>query len=292
MESKPDKLKINDDVFKSGNGTTLHYRSWTPAVKPEMVIALVHGLGEHSGRYEHWAQRFNRQSIAFTAFDLRGHGLSGGRRGNINSIEAVLEDISLFLEKVSVLFPGIPLVLYGHSLGGNLALNYGIRNKSKINGLIITSPWLELSSPLPKPVEFIVTVIGSVFPGFNRQSGLDVNGLCHDEAVITGYKSDPLVHDRISAGLFLSASRGGKEAIKRAGEITIPLLLMHGTLDRITSFKGSKDFAGNAGDNTTLRLWEDGYHELHNEPRKDEVFRHIIDWIDKNIYRNSFIDGL
>ena len=267
------------DSFVTADGKKLFFQSWSPAGDPGMVIALVHGLGEHSGRYRHWAEKFCSEKMAFAAFDLRGHGQSEGRRGHIPSMDVALSDIGLFLEKVVTLFPGIPVVLYGHSLGGNLAVNYVIERQSNLAGLIITSPWLRLSIPLPGYKKILAGLAGSLVPSILQPNGLDTGYLSRDKNVAEQYKSDPLVHDRISAGLFLSASRGGEKVVRMAGSINMPVLMMHGTADAITSAEGSKSFSDNTGDNVTLRLWDGFYHELHNEPEKDDVFSFIAGWL-------------
>lgn len=120
------------DSFNGSDGKILFFSSWIPSESPRLVIALIHGLGEHSGRYEQWADFFCGEHIAFVAFDLRGHGLSEGKRGNINSLKTILSDVDLFLDKAGTLFPGKPLLLYGHSLGGNLALNYYLGTGDRI----------------------------------------------------------------------------------------------------------------------------------------------------------------
>ena len=272
-----------NDSFVTVDRKKMFFQSWSPSGEPEMVIALIHGLGEHSGRYRHWAEKFFWIKVAFAAFDLRGHGLSGGRRGNIPSMEIALSDIESFLEKVATKFPGIPVILYGNSLGGNLALNYVIERHSNLAGLIITSPWLRLSMPVPVYKMVLASLFGSLAPSITQPNGLDFGYLSRDKKVAEQYKSDSLVHDRISAGLFLSATRGGEKAIRMAGNIHIPVLLMHGTADAITSPEGSKSFSENAGNNVTLKLWDGFYHELHNEPEKDDVFSFIAGWLSKNI---------
>ncbi len=272
------------DSFTAIDGKCMFFQSWIPSENPKLVIALIHGLGEHSGRYDHWAGKFCAENMVFSAFDLRGHGLSEGKRGSINSLELIFKDIKLFLEKVESVFPGIPVVLYGHSLGGTLALNYILESSdSKVEAAIITSPWLKLSKPLPGYLKLLTAILGSVLPSYTQASGLAVKYLCNDKTVIEKYQSDPLVHDRISAGLFKSATRGGEIAIDKAGNISLPVLIMHGTDDRIVSAEGSSAFRNNAGQNVTLRLWEDLFHELHNEPVKDEIFNFIISWLGKNV---------
>ncbi len=271
------------DSFVTADRKKMFLQSWSPSGDPEMVVALVHGLGEQSGRYRHWAEKFCGAMIAFAAFDLRGHGQSEGRRGNIPSMDISLSDIGLFLEKVATIFPGVPVVLYGHSLGGNLAVNYVIERHSNLAGLIITSPWLKLSMPVPGYKMILASLAGSLVPSILQPNGLDAGYLSRDKMVVQKYQSDPLIHDRISAGLFLSASRGGEKAVSMAGRITMPVILMHGTADAITSPEGSKSFSDNSGDNVTLRLWDGFYHELHNEPEKDDVFSFIAGWLGKNI---------
>jgi alpha-beta hydrolase superfamily lysophospholipase len=270
------------DSFVTADGRNMFFQNWSPSGDPEMVIALVHGLGEHSGRYRHWAEKFCGAMIAFAAFDLRGHGLSEGRRGSIPSMDVALSDIGLFLEKVATIFPGIPLVLYGHSLGGNLAVNYVIEMHSNLAGLIITSPWLKLSMPVPGYKMILASLAGSLVPSILQPNGLNPGYLSRDKNMVDQYKSDPHVHDRISAGLFLLASRGGEKALSMAGRISIPVLLMHGTADAITSPEGSKTFSDNSGNNLTIRLWDGFYHELHHEPEKDVVFSFITGWLGKN----------
>jgi alpha-beta hydrolase superfamily lysophospholipase len=276
MESKPDS-------FKAADGNKLFFQSWSPEGKPEMVIAMIHGLGEHSGRYQHWAKKFCEESFAFAAFDLRGHGKSEGKRGKIPSIEVALNDIGLFLAKVNVIFPGIPAILYGHSLGGNLAVNYILSRENKLDALVLASPWLKLSFPVPKYKQLLSDLVGPLMPSLILPNGLDPQYLSRDQEVIVKYQSDPLVHDRTSAGFYLSGSRAGEKAISRAVDIKIPVLIMHGTADGLTSHEASKSCSENSGDNVTLKLWDGFYHELHNEPEKDEVFSYITGWLLKNV---------
>jgi alpha-beta hydrolase superfamily lysophospholipase len=265
--------------FTASDGRKLFFQSWTPPGKPQLVIALLHGLGEHSGRYEHWAEKFCGRSMAFTAFDLRGHGLSEGKRGSITSVGVVFDDIGLFLEKIESTFPGIPVVLYGNSLGGTLAVNFVLERKSSISALIITSPWFSLAEPLPGYGMALVRIAGFLWPSYNQSSGLKTKFLSRDKSVVEKYRSDPLVHDRISVRLFLANEACGERAISLAGNITEPVLVMHGTSDSIISPEGSIRFSNNSGNNVSLKLWEGLYHELHNEPEKDLVFDYVADWL-------------
>jgi alpha-beta hydrolase superfamily lysophospholipase len=276
MENKP-------DIFPSGDGKKMFFQHWAPPGQPLMLIALVHGIGEHSGRYTQLANMFCRESIALAAFDLRGHGSSEGKRGHFPSLELVFDDIDMFLEKASSVFPGVLIVLYGQSLGGNLAINYLLHRKYHLSALILSSPWFRLVNPPSPALKTLVGIMDTILPSLTASSRLDVNSLSRDSAVVERYQSDLLVHDRVSYGTAFKSIKAGEEAIARAGEVSIPVLVMHGTGDKITSHDGSRAFVENGNNHISFKLWERCYHELHNEPEKEMVFRYIVDWLKKNV---------
>jgi len=248
-------------------------------VDPKALILLVHGFGEHAGRYRAWAERFNKAGISFRSFDLPGHGQSAGRRGVMPPFEEVYDMIDNIIDGITADIDGMPFFLYGHSLGGGLVLNYIIRRKPSLRGAIVTSPWLRLTETPPRIKLILASLTKKLMPGFTQPSGLKVNYLSHDREVIALYNSDPLVHGMISAGLYGSVNDAAAETLARASEISCPLLLAHGRDDMIISPSGSVEVAGSA-QFATLKLWEGGYHELHNDLIKDEHFDFIIEWID------------
>ena len=246
---------------------------------PVAVILLIHGLGEHSARYEEWAARFNNSGIAFRAFDLPGHGQSDGRRGTMPSFPKLYTLIDEIIEGVKEEFPGVPVILYGHSLGGGILLHYLLVKKPDIKGAIITSPWIQLTEAPPKLKLWLASVSGKLVPDMTQASGLKTKYLSHDPQVVLKYENDPLVHDRISAGLFKSMTDAAGEVLENASSITVPLLLTHGRDDMITSPSGTTAVAG-AAPNATLKLWDGAYHEVHNDLLKEEHFDLIREWID------------
>ncbi len=143
-------MKHNEFKFRTFDGLQLFGQSWQPEDQPRAVICLVHGMGEHSGRYGHVADRLTQACYSVFAFDLRGHGKSPGPRGHTPSYEALLNDVNFFLNEVDKNFPELPLFLYGHSLGGNLVLNYVISRQPKLKGVIVTGPWLRLAFEPPR----------------------------------------------------------------------------------------------------------------------------------------------
>jgi alpha-beta hydrolase superfamily lysophospholipase len=254
----------------------------SPGEKMRAVIIFVHGLGEHLHRYSDWFGSLAKEGIGFTGVDLPGHGLSDGKRGHINSFAVTDEMIDIIHDSVKKTFPGIPVFFYGHSLGGGIVLDYIIRRKPGIRGAIITSPWLRLSFQPGKAKLLLASITKNILPGLIQPSGLVVEHISHDEEVVRKYKTDPLVHDRISVALFDSAMKAGKHTLEHASELKTPLLLMHGTDDRICSPEGSRLFAS-ASELVELKMWEGGFHELHNEFFKKDVFTSIIGWVNKKI---------
>jgi len=278
-------MRHNEFKFKTFDGLQLFGQSWQPENHPKAVICLVHGMGEHSRRYVHVADRLTKAGYAIFTFDLRGHGKSSGPRGHIPSYEALMQDISFLLEAANKQFPQIPSFLYGHSLGGNLVLNYVLRRQVQLKGVIVTGPWLRLAFE-PSAFKIILgKMMNKIWPSFSQSSGLDINALSHDPEVVHAYENDPLVHDHISARMFIGIYQAGQWALEHASEFSLPLLLMHGGDDKITSCKASCEFAKKLIDskNCTFKLWEGLYHEIHNEPEKKEVFKFLIDWLEKEV---------
>jgi len=275
-------MKISEWTWKSFDGLDMYGRGWVPQGQPKAVIVLVHGHGEHVGRYEHVAAALVEKGYALFGFDLRGHGKSGGPRGHTPSYDALMDDISAFFKQVDERYANLPRFLYGHSLGGNLVLNYALRRKPDLHGVIATGPWLELAFQPPAAQVRLGRLMNGIAPGFTQHSKLDTAGLSHDQTVVSAYQNDPLVHDKISARLFVAIYESGLWALEHAAEFPLPLLLMHGAADPITSAKASREFAERAGDKVTLKVWDGLYHEIHNEPEKAQVFKVMLDWLEKH----------
>lgn len=253
-----------------------------PQSTPRAFILFIHGLGEHTGRYDHLASFLNSNGIGFTGVDLPGHGRSDGARGHIGSYALTDEMTTILNEHIGKTFPGVPVILYGHSLGGGIVLEHLIRCKPNFRGAIVTSPWIKLAF---QPSRFKILLAGTlkyILPGLTQPSGLVVDHISHDREVVEKYKSDPLVHDRISVSLFYNAMNAGAYALSNAGRLEIPMLLMHGSSDMICSPEGSREFAF-ATAKAELKIWDGGYHELHNEPFKADVFGYLLNWINRQL---------
>jgi alpha-beta hydrolase superfamily lysophospholipase len=264
------------------DGQVLRGMISTSGDKARALIIFVHGLGEHIKRYESWAAMLRNEGISFTGLDLPGHGRSDGSRGNIRSYSVTDEMIGILHENVRKIFPGVPVFIYGHSLGGGIVLDYILRKKPDFKGAVVTSPWLKLSF---QPSKFKILLAGamkSILPGMIQPSGLVMDHISHDRTVVERYAADPLVHDKISVSLFHSAMNAAGKSLANASNLHIPLLIMHGSDDLLCSPEGSREFASRSN-LAELKIWEGGYHELHNEPFRNEVFAYLIGWINKTL---------
>jgi len=246
------------------------------------VVVLVHGMGEHSKRYEKFViPYFNKNSIAVLTFDQFGHGLTEGKRGHNPNFEAVLDSVQEMLKKAENVFGNKPTFLYGHSMGGNVVINYALRRENNLTGVIATSPFLKLAFEPPSWKLKIAKVLLKIAPSLTMSNELDIAGISRDKNEVEAYKNDPFVHDKVSPNYSIVFIESGKSAIENAKQLNTPMLLMHGTDDKLTSYKGSEEFAKNAGNKVDLLLFEGGYHELHNDIIKNEVLEQIMVWINK-----------
>jgi acylglycerol lipase len=280
-------MKTFESAWEGRDGTKFSMKGWEPeSGAPKAAIAFIHGLGEHTGRYAHVGNALTGSGYALIGFDLRGHGKSGGARGHFPSLEAVLQDIRQFLQQLTRLHPETPQFLYGHSLGGILVLSYVLQFSAGLKGVIATGAGLRTPLEEQKVKIAMVNLLGSILPGLTLPSGLDANTISRDPDVVKKYVTDPLVHDRASLGFGKAALDAIKLCFSRASRFPLPLLIMHGTDDKLTYPNGSEDFARLAregGADVTLKLWDGLYHEIHNEPEQTEVFRTMIDWLDRHL---------
>ncbi len=278
-------MRHDEGYLDTSDGIRLYTQAWSPESDVKAVVCLVHGLGEHSGRYAHVAAYLADHGYALAGYDLRGHGKSTGARGYTPSYDALMDDIAAHLENARARYPGKLLFLYGHSLGGNQILNFALRRQPSIAGVIATGPWLHLAFDPPASQVALGKVMNSIYPAFTQASGLETAALSQDEQVVKIYKNDPLVHDRISAHLYMVSYQSGYWALEHASEFGLPLLLMHGGADRLTSAEASREFSQKAGDCCTLKIWEGFYHEIHNEPEQASVLKFMLDWLDQKSAR-------
>lgn len=271
----------------SHDGINFFMQGWEPdGKKPKAVVGLLHGIGEHSGRYVHVGSAMTEAGYVLVSFDLRGHGKSSGARGHFPSLNAVMQDIRQFFVQITTRYPETPQFLYGHSLGGLLALAYTMQHSAGLKGVIVTGAALRSALQEQKGKVALVNLLGSLLPAITLPSGLDANTLSRDPNVVMNYNNDSLTHERVSLGLGRASLTAIDFCFAHATEFSVPLLIMHGSADKLTYPSGSEDFASLAktsNPDVSLKVWDGLYHEIHNEPEQAEVFKTEIEWLDRHL---------
>lgn len=276
-------MSLTEYHWKSFDGLDLYALQWPSNERPEAVVAFVHGHGDHCRRYDEWFSLLTARNISVLAFDYRGHGRSQGKRGVISRYDDLLQDVTLLHEKAKALFPGIPVVLYGHSLGATIVLSYILRSPSLPDLAIATSPWLQLNKSPGKFVSLLIKTGNIVAPFFTFKTGLHSS----DFSTINGYsekrEKDEFVHNRISLRFFSEVEKEAQWIQKHFNEIETPLLLMQGRDDRIMDATATHKIYDRSHGHVNYREWENAGHQLQNSERSSEVMDFIIDWIKKGI---------
>lgn len=270
--------------FVTAGGITIFTQTWTPDGPPHGVVLLAHGYAEHSGRYRHVAEALTGAGFALAALDLRGHGRSGGPRATIHAFSLYALDFKLFHEQVAATFGDVPHVVLGHSMGGCVALDYLEGDPLPVAALVTSGAYLRNAIPVPDPVRKVAPLLGKVLPWLPTQS-LDAADVSRDPAVVRAYDADPLNYrGKVPAQMAAQLLTIGDRVLAGAGRITCPALVLHGTADRIADPGGSRELHRRLGsDDTRLELYEGLYHEVFNEPERDQVLGDVIDWLSERV---------
>lgn len=272
-------MSIHQDEYVELDGTRTYVRMWTPAVPVRAALTLVHGLSEHSGRYQPVVEKFLAAGFAVVTFDLPGHGLTAGRRGHVPRYECLLDRIGWLVNETRTRFSEVPQVLLGHSWGGSLVLNYAIRRQPPITALVASAPALRLGDRPPAVKLALGRLMYRLWPGLTLPRNANPALLTRNQEVCDAFRDDPLNHDMVSARLAVDLLKTGEWAMEHAAELTPPTLLLHGDADRVTSAQASCDFVERAGDHCEIKIFPGLYHEPHHEPEADEVVGFTIQWL-------------
>ena len=257
--------------------TTFFGQYWKPK-EASAIVVIIHGMGEHSGRYEHVAQKLVKHNFAVIAFDHFGHGKTKGKRGHNPGYSYVLDSITTLINKAENFFGKLPTFLYGHSMGGNAVINYALRTENNLTGIVATSPFLRLAFEPPAWKLTLGKLMQKIAPSITLGNELDPSYISRDSVEVQKYIEDPLVHNKVSPNFSLRFMEAGEWAISNAKLLKKPMLIVHGTDDKITDVKGSEEFASNSN-LASIKLYEGGYHELQNDVCRNEVIQDIIDWL-------------
>jgi lysophospholipase len=269
-----------EGTFSGVGGAELYWQAWLPQADPKAVVVIAHGAGEHSARYAHVGDHLAGAGYATYALDHRGHGRSHGKGANIERMALVVEDLDAFVTLAGGRHPGAKVFLLGHSMGGAISLSYALRHQDRLAGLLLSGAAAALEAATPVQL-FAGRVLSRIAPGLGV-FGVDSSDVSRDPEVVRAYDQDPLVHHGKLPARTVGELAASADAFPDAiGKLTLPLLVMHGTEDRLTPPSGSamvKDRASSADKH--LELYEGLYHEILNEPERGQVLSDVTRWLD------------
>lgn len=271
----------NEGTFVSKDDVKLFEQYWQPANELKANIIIIHGLAEHSGRYVHVADYLVNHGYAVATFDLRSHGQSDGKKTFIRSFDDFLSDVDLFLKRVRERHPNQKLFLLGHSMGGTITTLFALTRTPDVKGLILSSATLKLSDTISPFLVRISAVLGMLAPKLTTIT-IDSSAISRDPDVVKKYDTDPLVYrGGIPARTGAEFNRAIKLIQGQMELVTLPLLILAGTADRLSDPAGSQQLYERAqAKDKTLKLYEGFYHEILNEPEKEMVLSDIVRWLE------------
>ena len=266
----------------------LFFRSWPATSDARAVVLISHGLGEHSGRYEHVAAAFNAAGLHVFALDHLGHGQSPGKRAFISRFSELTDGVAELRAHIATECPSMQVYLVGHSLGGLIAASTVLGAAQDYAGLLMTGPALAVPTPPPAWQVLLLRAFSTVAPGL-KALGLDANAICRDPAVVEDYVADPLVHhENIPARMVVSLFDEGARVMASAKEISLPVLLLHGAEDKLTSPSASTEFVDMlASSDKQCTIYDGMYHELFNEPEQEDVLKTCCEWIKARVKQSD-----
>lgn len=269
-------------TFVASDGDNVAIQDWPLGQSRPLrgVVLLVHGLGEHAGRYDHVARRLNNWGFAVRGHDQFGHGESGGARGGLPTDTRLLDDLADIVDSTRVRMERkTPLILLGHSLGGLVAARFVALAMRPVEALVLSSPALDPG--LNAMQKLLLAVLPKIAPNMRVGNGLDPSLISHDPAVVAAYRADKLVHDRISGRLARFIADGGPATVALAAKWKVPTLLLYAGADKLVNPAGSRAFAAAAPKEVvSAHCFETLYHEIFNELDAEPVFAELKKWLD------------
>jgi alpha-beta hydrolase superfamily lysophospholipase len=268
--------------WKTFDGLQVFAQTWQPAGAAKAVIALLHGVGDHSGRFPWLAEPLTDAGYAISAYDQRGHGRTEGPRIHASSYESLLRDIDSHLEATRAKFPGIPLILYGQSFGGAQALCYVLKRRPRLSCVVASSPGLASGVHQPAAKILAGRLLSRIAPTLRIPLGSPRSSLSHDPEWIASTEADPLHSVTLSARIAIEQLTTNQWILAQTS-FPLPLLIMQGTEDRHVDPKVNAAFAQRLNGDVTFKLWEGLGHELHNELARADVLAYARTWLDAHV---------
>ena len=272
------------DEFSSTSGERIFYQAWLPSSPPRAVLLLVHGLAEHSGRYEGFAEFFTAAGFAVHALDHSGHGRSDGRRGYIRKFSDFTDALGIFVGEVRKQHPDLPMVLVGHSMGGLIASAYLIEHQSEFAMAVLSGPAIKAHEEPPKIAIWVMRLLARLLPRLGVIQ-LDASGVSRDPEVVQKYINDPLVYSgKVSARLTVEMFKTMNSVVAGASGIRLPVLLLHGGADTLAAVSGSQVLHDAiSSEDKKIVVYGGVYHEIFNEPERLDIMSEMRAWIDERL---------
>jgi alpha-beta hydrolase superfamily lysophospholipase len=272
-------MQHQEGTFKGSGGLDLYYQSWRPDGPARAVMVIVHGHGEHSGRYAHVVNHLVPQGFAIYALDHRGHGRSPGQRGYTNSMAEFRGDVRALVQLAAAAHSECPLFVFGHSLGGLIGLDYILHHPEGLRGAVISAPAVGQVGVAPILLA-LSRILSRVWPTFSMSAGLDVNAISRDTQAVLAYQNDPLIHGLGTARLATEVMDTAVWCQANAHTLQLPLLMIHGTADTITAPADSRRFFDNVSSpDKTYIAYDGGYHESHNDIHHAQMLADLSAWL-------------
>jgi alpha-beta hydrolase superfamily lysophospholipase len=277
-------MNFIEGSLSTPDGTLLYSRLYENPLARANIL-LVHGFGEHSGRYEALVAHLLGRGYAVTTYDHRGHGKSAGLYGHVDRFSQYEDDLDFMVSKLVARDGANKLFLIGHSMGGLVVLRYLTKQPQAISGAAISAPLIEIAAKVPAHKLLIAKVSAALAPRLRMANEIDPAVLSRDAEIGRAYAADPLVGKLVSTRWFAEALKAMDELKVKAPQITLPVLVMHGGEDRLANVEATKNlFASIGSTDKRLKVYEGYYHELFNEPEKQEIYERLADWLELRLY--------
>ena len=262
----------------------LYRQSWLPDGDTRAALLLVHGLGEHSSRYRHVASTLTQRGFALHTLDHYGHGKSDGHGGHVPRFSVFLDGVTALLDDVKKTSGDLPLFLLGHSMGGLITARFLMTRQDEFRAAALSGPAFKSDEAPPAFVLWLNRLLSALLPTL-PMIALDATLVSRDPDVVKAYLSDPLVHHgKLTSRLIAEMTKAMDDTVARAGEVSLPLLTMHGDADKLTSPEGSTEFHANAGSSDkTLKMYPGLFHEIFNEPEREAVLADLGHWLEAHL---------
>jgi alpha-beta hydrolase superfamily lysophospholipase len=273
-----------EQTFDGVGGVRIVYDVWSPDTDPRGVVVLSHGLGEHARRYDHVATRFGQDGLVTYALDHRGHGRSGGKRVLVKDISEYTGDFDTMVGIATKEHPGAKRIVLGHSMGGGIVFAYGVERPDAYDLMVLSGPAVAAQAAVSPLLALLAKTVGAIAPGLPLQA-LDASAVSRDPAVVNAYNTDPLVHHgKVPAGIARELLLVGDTMRQRAAALTAPLLVVHGSEDRLIPVDGSRQLVEAVGSSDVeLKIYPGLYHEVFNEPERYQVLDDVVSWINARL---------